>query len=239
VLLHAARNPTTPGPLSATSEPFQQGFVSGHGFSRAVKAQNNWGFSPCESSFPLSSQSRQGEKFPHARVSHFPAPCQQRLAHNIVLKIQLGLLVFFEKVQKEIREIARIQLTGMVWSRSGNVVAANQGDAMLHGNFAWLGQLAVATAFRSEISLGRSGGVNNFKFLVADDNVLGTGKSLTAERLSDIDRTSTLVRYQDPAVWGSHWEAGGSPRRPRASHSASRPPPHSSSPRISFATAPR
>jgi hypothetical protein len=56
----------------------------------------------------------------------------------------------------------------------------------------------------------RSGGVNTWKAVIADDNLFGTGKSLTAERLADVDRTSTLVRYVDPAVLGSRWQAGGS-----------------------------
>lgn len=60
------------------------------------------------------------------------------------------------------------------------------------------------------ISLGRGGGVNNLKAVVADDNLLGTGKSLTAERLSDVDRTSSLLRYIDPAVLGTRWVAGAS-----------------------------
>jgi len=57
---------------------------------------------------------------------------------------------------------------------------------------------------------GRSGGANHLKFVLADDNLLGTGKSLTVERLADFDRTTTLVRYVDPAVLDSRWQAGGS-----------------------------
>jgi len=56
------------------------------------------------------------------------------------------------------------------------------------------------------IGLGRSGGTNRSHFKVRDANLLGTGKSLSLERLSDVDRTSTLVRYFDPALLGSHTE---------------------------------
>lgn len=51
--------------------------------------------------------------------------------------------------------------------------------------------------------VGRSGGVNSTRFQLQDTNFLGTGKSLTLERSSTVDRTETLARYDDRNVWGS------------------------------------
>jgi outer membrane protein assembly factor BamA len=55
-------------------------------------------------------------------------------------------------------------------------------------------------------SLGRSGGTNSTRFQVQDTNVLGSGKSLTAERTSTVDRTASLFRYNDHNVVGSRVE---------------------------------
>lgn len=60
------------------------------------------------------------------------------------------------------------------------------------------------------VGLGRSGGRNTNRLQIADDNLLGTGKDLTIERLSLIDRTSLLTRYVDPNVLGSRFQAGAS-----------------------------
>ncbi len=49
----------------------------------------------------------------------------------------------------------------------------------------------------------RSGGVNSTRFQLQDTNFLGTGKSLTLERSSTVDRTETLGHYEDHNVWGS------------------------------------
>ena len=53
------------------------------------------------------------------------------------------------------------------------------------------------------VNLGRSGGVSSTGFQVQDTNLLGTGKSLTLMRSSNVDRTTSLFRYDDPAVLGS------------------------------------
>ena len=63
---------------------------------------------------------------------------------------------------------------------------------------------------RLGLGVGRTGGRNTNRIQVADDNLLGTGKSLTLERLSLVDRTSLLARYVDPNVLGSRVRAGGS-----------------------------
>src|SRR5215210_1850599 len=51
--------------------------------------------------------------------------------------------------------------------------------------------------------LGRSGGTNSTHLQLQDTNFLGTGKSITLEQQSDVDRTTSLFRYDDPALLGS------------------------------------
>ncbi|MFL6199067.1 MAG: hypothetical protein ACJ76J_07820 [Thermoanaerobaculia bacterium] len=51
--------------------------------------------------------------------------------------------------------------------------------------------------------LGRSGGESSVHFELQDTNLLGTGKSLTLRQSSDVDRTESLIRFDDPAVLGS------------------------------------
>jgi hypothetical protein len=58
------------------------------------------------------------------------------------------------------------------------------------------------------VGLGRSGGANSTRFMIQDTNLLGTGKGLTLERVSDVDRTTSLLRYDDQAVLGSHVRLG-------------------------------
>ncbi len=50
----------------------------------------------------------------------------------------------------------------------------------------------------------RAGGTNSSTFDLEDENLLGTGKDVEVARLSDVDRTSRLVRYRDPALFGTH-----------------------------------
>jgi len=51
--------------------------------------------------------------------------------------------------------------------------------------------------------LGRSGGTNSTHLQLQDTNFLGTGKSITLEQQSNVDRTTSLFRYDDPALLGS------------------------------------
>jgi outer membrane protein assembly factor BamA len=55
---------------------------------------------------------------------------------------------------------------------------------------------------------GRKGGVNSTHLLLQDTNFLGLGKSLTLQRESSVDRTTTLFRYDDHAVLGSRVNLG-------------------------------
>jgi outer membrane protein assembly factor BamA len=52
-------------------------------------------------------------------------------------------------------------------------------------------------------NLGRSGGVSSTGFQLQDTNLLGTGKSVTLAHSSNVDRTSSLLQYNDAAVLGS------------------------------------
>jgi hypothetical protein len=56
-------------------------------------------------------------------------------------------------------------------------------------------------------SFGRAGGANKYKLQLEDVNLLGTGKELDLEQRSDVDRTTQLLRYVDPAILGSHVQA--------------------------------
>jgi len=58
------------------------------------------------------------------------------------------------------------------------------------------------------VGLGRAGGKTSSRFQIQDTNLLGTGKSLTLEHRSDVDRDANLLRYHDPAVLGRHVTLG-------------------------------
>jgi hypothetical protein len=58
------------------------------------------------------------------------------------------------------------------------------------------------------VGLGHAGGESSSRFLVQDTNLLGTGKSLTLEHTTDVDRDANLLRYDDPAVFGRHVTLG-------------------------------
>jgi len=49
----------------------------------------------------------------------------------------------------------------------------------------------------------REGGQNQTGINLQDRNFLGTGKDIDLERRTDVDRTTTLVRYRDPNLRGS------------------------------------
>ena len=53
------------------------------------------------------------------------------------------------------------------------------------------------------LNFSRSGGVNKYKIEIEESNFLGWGKNLQIEQSSDVDRTSTLLSYEDPNLFGS------------------------------------
>jgi len=53
--------------------------------------------------------------------------------------------------------------------------------------------------------VGRSGGNTDYGFGLEDDNFLGTGKGIRLDRRKNVDRTSTVFHYVDPALAGSRW----------------------------------
>jgi hemolysin activation/secretion protein len=60
------------------------------------------------------------------------------------------------------------------------------------------------------LSIGRSGGANQSKVSIAEQNLLGFGSSLALSRSRDVDRTSTSLSYFDPNLAGSWWQLLGS-----------------------------
>ena len=57
------------------------------------------------------------------------------------------------------------------------------------------------------VSFNRGGGVNDYKIEIEEANFLGLGKELAVERTSDVDRTSNLLSYDDPNLFGSRFRA--------------------------------
>ncbi len=55
------------------------------------------------------------------------------------------------------------------------------------------------------LSFSRSGGVNRLRFELQDSNLLGLGKDLSFQHISNVDRSSTLLSYSDPNLFGSRY----------------------------------
>jgi hypothetical protein len=53
------------------------------------------------------------------------------------------------------------------------------------------------------VSYGHVGGHDSSSFEIQDSNVLGTGKEVSLLHLTDVDRTSNVVRFTDPNLLGS------------------------------------
>jgi outer membrane protein assembly factor BamA len=54
-----------------------------------------------------------------------------------------------------------------------------------------------------ELRLSRSGGKNKYTVGISDSNLLGTGKKVTAQHSSNVDRNETSIGYSDQNVRGS------------------------------------
>lgn len=59
-----------------------------------------------------------------------------------------------------------------------------------------------------DLKLSRSGGENEWGIGLADDNLFGTGKSLTVSYSSDVDRDETFIGFDDRNVRNSRVELG-------------------------------
>jgi outer membrane protein assembly factor BamA len=59
------------------------------------------------------------------------------------------------------------------------------------------------------LSIGRTGGANQSKISLSEQNLLGFGSSLVLSRSRDVDRTSTTISYFDPTLHGSWWQLLG------------------------------
>ncbi|MBP9823130.1 MAG: hypothetical protein KBF21_02795 [Thermoanaerobaculia bacterium] len=57
------------------------------------------------------------------------------------------------------------------------------------------------------LSFNRGGGVNDYKIEIEEANFLGLGKELAVERVVNVDRTSNLLSYNDPNIFGSRFRA--------------------------------
>lgn len=55
------------------------------------------------------------------------------------------------------------------------------------------------------VSLGRAGGKNSGGFAVEDLNLLGTGKRLGLGGSRDVDRSTLVLSWRDPNVFGTRW----------------------------------
>jgi len=71
-------------------------------------------------------------------------------------------------------------------------------------------QVEDAWTLKLDLQFAHIGGQNNLQFEVTDANIFGTGKALSIGHTSDPQRTSNLIKYQDPALFGSYWQLAGS-----------------------------
>ncbi|HVC28514.1 MAG TPA: hypothetical protein VNF48_03105 [Gammaproteobacteria bacterium] len=67
-------------------------------------------------------------------------------------------------------------------------------------------QVKDAWTLKLDLQFAHVGGQNTLQFEVTDANIFGTGKSLSVGHTSDLQRTSNLINYQDPALFGSYWQ---------------------------------
>ncbi len=67
-------------------------------------------------------------------------------------------------------------------------------------------QVKDAWTLKLDLQFAHVGGQNALQFEVTDANIFGTGKALSIGHASDPQRTSNLIDYQDPALFGSYWQ---------------------------------
>lgn len=58
-------------------------------------------------------------------------------------------------------------------------------------------------SLKPSISYRRTGGTNKLRFDVQESNFLGWGKDVTIAREENVDRTTLLLRYRDPQLFGT------------------------------------
>src|SRR5579864_1858601 len=101
-------------------------------------------------------QRRKLEKFPHAGIHDLSALGNERLAHDLVLQIQLQLAVLHHVSQIR-HQVAGVHLAGMIRHAARQVDGADDRDAVRLHRFSHAGEFAVATALGSEINNHRTG----------------------------------------------------------------------------------
>lgn len=55
------------------------------------------------------------------------------------------------------------------------------------------------------VSLGRSGGTNRLGVGIEESNLLGYGKALALDYTNSVDRTTTVLDFRDPNLFGTRW----------------------------------
>src|SRR5260221_430311 len=112
----------------------------------------------------LGGQGWQLEKFAEASVDDFAGLSEEGVANDFVAGVELGLAVFDEE-EKEGGEVARVHLAGVIGHGAGEVVPADDGDAVDADFFSPLGELAIAAALGSEVDDYGAGGHAGDHFL--------------------------------------------------------------------------
>ncbi len=62
-------------------------------------------------------------------------------------------------------------------------------------------------SLKPSVNFKRSGGTNTLNYKIQETNLLGLGKNLTVEREANVDRTSLLLQYSDPQLFGTRFGA--------------------------------
>lgn len=90
------------------------------------------------------------------------------------------------------------ELDYLLDARITPIACANETvDILVHVHDAWT--LTVSAGF------GSSGGNSRSHAELEDQNFLGTGKTVTLDYMTDIERTTKELAYDDPNVFGSDW----------------------------------
>lgn len=55
------------------------------------------------------------------------------------------------------------------------------------------------------VSVGRSGGSNRVGVGIEESNLFGLGKALALDYIAGVDRTTTVLDYRDPQLFGTRW----------------------------------
>ena len=117
-----------------------------------------------------------------------------------VLRRELGFAPGDPVSARRIHEAER-RLRGFRFIKDARIRAELMDDgrvrAVVEAKDAW--------TLKASIGFSRVGGQNSFGFSLQEVNLLGRGKTIGLQYSQDPDRTSTLLRYQDPQLFGTAW----------------------------------